>query len=82
MSRRSELETRFSKLGGVFLTPIGEIQRAAERSRLVADWDGVFNGGAKGEGAASTFSEPDSMGIESPALRAVAPQAARCRSLR
>ena len=27
------------------------------------DWDGVFNSGAKGEGASSSFSEADSMGI-------------------
>ena len=29
---------------------------------FVSDWDGVFNQGAKGEGAESTYSEPDSMG--------------------
>jgi 3-deoxy-D-manno-octulosonate 8-phosphate phosphatase (KDO 8-P phosphatase) len=38
----------------------------AERVRtlrgFVSDWDGVFNQGAKGEGAESTYSEPDSMG--------------------
>jgi 3-deoxy-D-manno-octulosonate 8-phosphate phosphatase (KDO 8-P phosphatase) len=53
----------FSKLGGTFVTPIGTL---AERMRtvrgFVSDWDGVFNQGAKGEGAESTYSEPDSMG--------------------
>ncbi len=63
MSLEHELEIRFSKLGGVFLTPIHVL---AERLRsvrgFVADWDGVFNDGAKGDGAGSTYSEPDSMG--------------------
>ncbi len=58
-----ELATRFSQLGGVFLTPP---ETLAERLRairgLVFDWDGVFNVGAKGDGAPSTFGEPDSMG--------------------
>src|SRR6187455_1757062 len=63
MSADTELEMRFSKLGGVFLTPIRVIkQRLLTIRGLVCDWDGVFNGGAKGEGSASTFSEPDSMG--------------------
>jgi 3-deoxy-D-manno-octulosonate 8-phosphate phosphatase (KDO 8-P phosphatase) len=64
MSQELELEARFSKLGGVFLTPIRVIGERARGVRgLVADWDGVFNDGAKGEGAASTYSEPDSMGV-------------------
>jgi 3-deoxy-D-manno-octulosonate 8-phosphate phosphatase (KDO 8-P phosphatase) len=53
----------FSKLGGTFVTPPAKL---AERMRtvrgFVSDWDGVFNQGAKGEGAESTYSEPDSMG--------------------
>ena len=57
------LAARFSRQGGVFLTPPEQI---AERLRsvrgLVFDWDGVFNAGAKGEGAPSTFNEADSMG--------------------
>jgi 3-deoxy-D-manno-octulosonate 8-phosphate phosphatase (KDO 8-P phosphatase) len=58
-----ELEARFSKLGGVFLTPIGVLRQRLKRVRgLVSDWDGVFNAGSKGEGATSTFGEPDSMG--------------------
>lgn len=63
MSHLSELESRFSKLGGVFVRPIGEIaERVRALSGFVSDWDGVFNQGSKGEGAESTFSEPDSMG--------------------
>ena len=63
MSRRTELEMRFSKLGGVFLTPIRAHQAAPATIRgLVCDWDGVFNGGAKGEGARAPSREPDSMG--------------------
>jgi 3-deoxy-D-manno-octulosonate 8-phosphate phosphatase (KDO 8-P phosphatase) len=54
----------FSKLGGTFVTPIGTlIERMKTIRGFVSDWDGVFNQGAKGEGAESTYSEPDSMGI-------------------
>jgi 3-deoxy-D-manno-octulosonate 8-phosphate phosphatase (KDO 8-P phosphatase) len=54
----------FSRLGGTFVTPIGTlIERMASIRGFVSDWDGVFNQGAKGEGAESTYSEPDSMGI-------------------
>ena len=64
MSRRTELETRFSKLGGVFLTPVACISERLRAIRgLVCDWDGVFNGGRERRGRASTFGEPDSMGI-------------------
>ena len=54
----------FSRLGGTFVTPIGTlIERMKTIRGVVSDWDGVFNQGAKGEGAESTYSEPDSMGI-------------------
>ena len=54
----------FSRLGGTFVTPIGTlIERMQTIRGFVSDWDGVFNQGAKGEGAESTYSEPDSMGI-------------------
>jgi 3-deoxy-D-manno-octulosonate 8-phosphate phosphatase (KDO 8-P phosphatase) len=54
----------FSKLGGTFVTPIGTlVERMRTIRGFVSDWDGVFNQGAKGEGAESTFSEPDSMGM-------------------
>jgi 3-deoxy-D-manno-octulosonate 8-phosphate phosphatase (KDO 8-P phosphatase) len=63
MAPDTELEHRFSKLGGTFVTPASVLAERVKRSRgLVSDWDGVFNQGAKGEGAESTYSEPDSMG--------------------
>jgi 3-deoxy-D-manno-octulosonate 8-phosphate phosphatase (KDO 8-P phosphatase) len=63
MTAEAELENRFSKLGGTFVTPIEELGRRVRAARgFVSDWDGVFNQGAKGEGAESTYSEPDSMG--------------------
>jgi 3-deoxy-D-manno-octulosonate 8-phosphate phosphatase (KDO 8-P phosphatase) len=63
MSADTELETRFSKLGGVFLTPIRVIKQRLKTIRgLVCDWDGVFNTGQKGDGSTSTFTEADSMG--------------------
>jgi 3-deoxy-D-manno-octulosonate 8-phosphate phosphatase (KDO 8-P phosphatase) len=62
MKPETELEV-FSKLGGTFVTPIGTlIERTRTIRGFVSDWDGVFNQGAKGEGAESTYSEPDSMG--------------------
>jgi 3-deoxy-D-manno-octulosonate 8-phosphate phosphatase (KDO 8-P phosphatase) len=63
MKHEAELESRFSKLGGLFVTPARVLaERVREMRGLVSDWDGVFNQGAKGEGAESTYSEPDSMG--------------------
>ena len=63
MSIVTELEARFSKLGGVFLTPALVLaERMTKIHGLVCDWDGVFNDGAKGDVAQSTYSEPDSMG--------------------
>ena len=63
MKHEAELETRFSKLGGLFVTPARVLAERMHGMRgLVSDWDGVFNEGAKGEGAESTYSEPDSMG--------------------
>lgn len=53
----------FRKRGGQFVTPAGPFQKKLARIRaLIFDWDGVFNSGQKGEGAASHFTEPDSMG--------------------
>ena len=42
---------RFSKLGGMFVTPIGTLVERLMRTirGFVCDWDGVFNQGAKGE---------------------------------
>jgi 3-deoxy-D-manno-octulosonate 8-phosphate phosphatase (KDO 8-P phosphatase) len=63
MSIVTELEARFSKLGGVFVTPAVVLaERVTRIHGLVCDWDGVFNDGAKGGGAESTYNEPDSMG--------------------
>lgn len=63
MSFEAELESRFSKLGGTFVTPIATLTERVRKLRgFVSDWDGVFNQGAKGETAESTYSEPDSMG--------------------
>ena len=63
MRHEAELENRFSKLGGLFVTPARVLAERVQGMRgLVSDWDGVFNQGAKGEGAESTYSEPDSMG--------------------
>ena len=63
MALDREIEARFSKLGGVFLTPVGTLRaRLASLRGFVSDWDGVFNDGAKGDSSASTYNEPDSMG--------------------
>jgi 3-deoxy-D-manno-octulosonate 8-phosphate phosphatase (KDO 8-P phosphatase) len=63
MSVDRELESRFSKLGGTFVTPAVVLHDRMRSIRgFVCDWDGVFNQGAKGAGAASGYSEADSMG--------------------
>src|SRR6185436_12829267 len=63
MALDREIEARFSKLGGVFLTPVGTLhERVAGIRGFVSDWDGAFNDGAKGDSSASTYNEPDSMG--------------------
>ncbi|HET8698360.1 MAG TPA: phosphatase, partial [Gammaproteobacteria bacterium] len=63
MSLDREIEARFTKLGGVFLTPVRTFrERLAGIRGIVSDWDGVFNDGAKGDASASTYNEPDSMG--------------------
>ena len=53
----------FERGGGAFVVPPEEVVRRLEGIRaFVFDWDGVFNGGIKGEGASSRWSEADSMG--------------------
>lgn len=53
----------FERSGGAFVALPDEIRRRLDGVRaFVFDWDGVFNGGIKGEGLASTWSEADSMG--------------------
>jgi 3-deoxy-D-manno-octulosonate 8-phosphate phosphatase (KDO 8-P phosphatase) len=62
MRHEAELAV-FSRLGGTFVTPIATlVERLRNVCGFVSDWDGVFNQGTKGEGAESTYSEPDSMG--------------------
>jgi 3-deoxy-D-manno-octulosonate 8-phosphate phosphatase (KDO 8-P phosphatase) len=63
MSDIAEIESLLSGLGAHFVVSIEDLQRRLERiEAFVFDWDGVFNRGEKGEGAPSSFSEPDSMG--------------------
>lgn len=58
------VEAAFAALGGVFVSPTRQLAERASACRgFVFDWDGVFNSGAKGDGAASSFSEADSMGL-------------------
>jgi len=59
----AEIESLFGGLGATFLLSAEAIQQRLTGIRaFVFDWDGVFNRGEKGDGAASTFSEADSMG--------------------
>jgi len=59
-----KLATQFECEGGVFITAAERMaERLAACRGIVLDWDGVFNSGEKGPGAASGFSEADSMGL-------------------
>jgi 3-deoxy-D-manno-octulosonate 8-phosphate phosphatase (KDO 8-P phosphatase) len=59
----AQVATTFAELGGTFVARPGEFARSLEQVKaLLFDWDGVFNSGSKGHGAASGFSEADSMG--------------------
>lgn len=63
MSDSAGLESLFGGLGASFILSVDELAHRLEHVRaFVFDWDGVFNRGEKGEGVASTFAEPDSMG--------------------
>ncbi len=63
MKSHTEIENRFKQIGATFLMPADTLALRLQSIRaFVFDWDGVFNLGAKGDGAQSTFSEPDSMG--------------------
>ena len=63
MNDTAEIESLLSGLGAHFVVSIEELRLRLENiEAFVFDWDGVFNRGEKGEGSASTFSEPDSMG--------------------
>lgn len=60
----SSISELFQQAGGVFITPVDQLrQKLANIKALVFDWDGVFNLGHKGKELPSSFSEPDSMGI-------------------
>mgnify|MGYP000391914701 CR=1 FL=1 len=63
MMETSRLNQLFTDLGGKFITPADELaRRLVDIKAVIFDWDGVFNGGVKGEGVSSTFNEADSMG--------------------
>ena len=54
----------FEAIGGEFITsPAALAHKLASVRAFLFDWDGVFNGGTKGEGMASTYAEPDAMGV-------------------
>ncbi|MBC7920046.1 MAG: phosphatase [Ferruginibacter sp.] len=58
-----DIEFLFEAIGGQFLTPAPVIaEKLTDIRAFLFDWDGVFNGGTKGEGLTSRYSEPDSMG--------------------
>ena len=59
-----DIEKSFSAIGGIFLTPVSQIQSKLDTvEAFVFDWDGVFNAGIKTGDSGSPFSEIDSMGI-------------------
>ena len=63
MMNSAQVATTFAELGGTFVARPGEFARSLEQvNALLFDWDGVFHPGTKGHGAASSFSEADSMG--------------------
>ena len=54
----------FAERGGEFLVSYPDfIAKALKIKMIIFDWDGVFNGGFKGDGVYSPFSEVDSMGL-------------------
>jgi len=58
-----KIAAAFEAIGGEFACAPRELAGRVARCRaLLFDWDGVFNSGSKGNGQASRFSEPDSMG--------------------
>jgi len=58
-----KIAAAFEAIGGEFACAPRELAARASRCRaLLFDWDGVFNTGSKGNGQASRFGEPDSMG--------------------
>lgn len=58
-----EIERLFADRGASFLSSAEALRgKLLDVRAFVFDWDGVFNAGAKGAGAPSTFAEADSMG--------------------
>lgn len=54
----------FAERGGEFRLPYSDfVSKALKIKMIIFDWDGVFNGGFKGDGLYSQFSEVDSMGL-------------------
>lgn len=54
----------FAERGGQYLITYPELtDKALNTKMIIFDWDGVFNGGYKGEATYSPFSEIDSMGL-------------------
>ncbi|MBO4772546.1 MAG: hypothetical protein J5595_08405 [Bacteroidales bacterium] len=54
----------FAERGGEFLVAYPDfISKALKIKMIIFDWDGVYNGGYKGDGVFSQFSEVDSMGL-------------------
>ena len=54
----------FAERGGEFLVSYPDFIKKAQKIKMIIfDWDGVFNGGFKGDGVYSPFSEVDSMGL-------------------
>ena len=54
----------FAERGGEFRLPYSDfVSKALKIKMIIFDWDGVFNGGYKGNDMYSPFSEVDSMGL-------------------
>ena len=54
----------FAERGGEFLVAYPDfVSKALKIKMIIFDWDGVYNGGYKGDGVFSMFSEVDSMGL-------------------
>jgi 3-deoxy-D-manno-octulosonate 8-phosphate phosphatase (KDO 8-P phosphatase) len=59
----NDIQQLFENQGGEFVISAGALADKARAIRaFLFDWDGVFNSGAKGQGASSPFAEPDAAG--------------------
>lgn len=60
----TSIEKTIAEMGAELHIPFQQFKQKLENIKvLIFDWDGVFNSGIKGESVSSTFTEPDSMGI-------------------